>query len=366
MKLQTIQGFFLIDVDVAALNNAGKSDDNNVGNSVATKKIYKEEQTFAYASGQALGSWWRSTLQKNTWETSPVIRDQSVAFTAADPITYPDDDVFGYMRAEKDFAVDEQTGEVKKDAKGREIKENITLTRKGALNTSSLITAASVSIAKNFSTMSRHDGDPVPYQKEEYSGIMKGMFSLDMAQVGTFSNYNRSGFRNINEKLRQKAIEAGATDIIDPFEIDSKGLPRKLLRLPKDIRISRITDTLQALKILSGGAMQTNNLADITPKLIVLATMTTGNHPFSHIVGSEGQYNQKTFLNIDALKEVLFDYKQFITGTVFIGKRTGFWDCYIDQLKQLEQLGETYPPVKFGSIGQVIDEYCKQVERQLI
>ena len=34
--------------------------------------------------------------------------------------------------------------------------------------------------------MARQEGDSVPYGKQEYSAVMKGMFSLDLNQVGTF------------------------------------------------------------------------------------------------------------------------------------------------------------------------------------
>ncbi len=39
--MKTTQGFLLIDVDVAALNNAGNDPTTNLDNAVATKKIKK-------------------------------------------------------------------------------------------------------------------------------------------------------------------------------------------------------------------------------------------------------------------------------------------------------------------------------------
>lgn len=367
MKLQTCQGYFLIDVDVAALNNAGTSTEKNVENGIATKKIYKQGKTHVYVAGQALGYWWRTTLQKNTWETSPLVRDNKAIFTAANPIVYADDDVFAYMKATKDFVHDDDGIVVMEKDKPK--KEDVTVTRISPLKTSAIISAAAVSIAKNFSVMARQEGNPAPYTKEEYSAIMKCQFSLDLAAVGTFSNYNRAGYKNLSEKLKTEALEAGCKEIDDPFETDAKGNPRKLIRMPKDVRISRITDTLQALKILSGGAMQTNNMADVTPKFIILSTMVTGNHPFSHIVGqmsNVGDFENVAFLNFEALKEVLKDYNKYFRGTVFIGKRKGFWDEYESELKALEEPVAGVPTVKFGTIGETIDAYCKQVEEQLV
>ena len=42
------------------------------------------------------------------WDLSPITRDGKIAFTNADPLKFPDDDVFGYMRAAKDAELDEK------------------------------------------------------------------------------------------------------------------------------------------------------------------------------------------------------------------------------------------------------------------
>ena len=95
-----IQGFVLLDVDVAALNNAGKDVSSNFENAIKTKSVYKNGQSYVYVSGQAWRYWWRDTLQKvYGWSLSPVSREKSIAYTNANPVDYPDDDIFGYMRA---------------------------------------------------------------------------------------------------------------------------------------------------------------------------------------------------------------------------------------------------------------------------
>lgn len=364
MNLKT-QGFILLDVDVVALNNAGKSTSSNFDNAVATKKVFKNGRSYTYVSGQAWRYWWREALQKNHgWVMSPITRENKIAFTAADPIKYPDDDIFGYMKAAKDVVVDEE-GKAVLDKKGKEQTENVTVTRVSPLKNSVIVSVGSTRPAENWSSMARQEGDSVPYIKEEYSAIMKGMFSLDIEQAGTFSNYNKTGFKNLTEKLKDEAIAAGATEIDDLFVKDGKGNAQKIIRLNSDIRIKRIEDTIQALKTISGGAMQTNNMTDVTPKFIVLATTLTGNHPFSHIASSEGINSDKVYLNIDGIKEVLKDYKSQILGIVFIGKRTGFLDEDSVALKELENLGDEYAKVMTGSINEAIDSYCKQLKEQL-
>lgn len=348
------QGFILIDVDVVALNNAGKNTQSNFDNAVSTKKIYKEGKSFVYVSGQAWRYWWRDTLQKTfNWNLSPITREAKIAFTAANPIEFADDDIFGYMKAAIEEIIDD---------KGKVKKENITVTRVSPLKNSVLVSVGSVRPVENWSSMARQDGDSVPYGKQEYSAIMKGMFSLDLEQAGTFATYNKTGFKNLTDVLKKEALENGATEVEDKFMKDDKGNPYKLIRLADKIREKRIVETIQALKHISGGAMQTNNMGDVTPKFIILATLNSGNHPFSHIASATGKDNDIVDLNIDALSEVLSDYKENFQGTVFIGRRTGFLDEKANSLKALE---EKFSNVKILTINEAIDQYTVQLKSQL-
>lgn len=350
MKNIKTQGFVLLDVDVVALNNAGKSTMSNFDNAVATKSIFKNGKSYVYVSGQAWRYWWREALQKNMgWDLSPVIRDAKIAYTNANPIAYPDDDVFGYMRA---------ATEKVKDDKGKEKSVNITVTRVSPLKNSAIISVAAVRPVENWSSMARQGGDSVPYGKQEYSAVMKGMFSLDLSMIGTFSNYNKTGFQNLSEVLKQEALAKGAVEIDDQFMTN-----QKLIRLDKSLREKRIIDTIKALKYISGGAMQTNNMGDVTPKFIVLATTNTGNHPFSHIVKTTGDWDDVAVLNIEGIKEILKDYKETIVGQVFIGKRSGFLD---DENEALEKIAEENQGlVVWGTVNDVIDIYCEQLKTQL-
>ncbi len=362
MNLKT-QGFILLDVDVVALNNAGKSTTSNFDNAVATKKIFKNGRGYTYVSGQAWRYWWRETLKQNhAWVLSPITREAKIAFTEANPFLYADDDVFGYMKAAKDVKRDDDGNPIL-DKKGKEEKENVTVTRISPLKNSVIISVGSTRTVENWSSMARQEGDSVPYSKEEYSAIMKGMFSIDLFQVGTFATYNKTGFKNLTEKGIEEASNFNAIEINDPFVKDKNGEAKKLVQLPQITRIQRITETIAALKTISGGAMQTNNMADVTPKFIILTSMNSGNHPFSHIAKSEGINNDKVVLNIEGIKEVLNDYKDQFQGTVFIGKRSGFMDEYNEELKALEA---EFANVKVLTVNQAIDQYCEQVKTQIV
>lgn len=364
MKNIKTQGFILIDVDVVALNNAGKNTQSNNDNAIATKSIRKNGRSYVYVSGQAWRYWWREALQKNLgWDLSPITRDGKIAFTNADPLKFPDDDVFGYMRAAKDAELDEN-GEPVKDKKGNIKMTNVTVTRVSPLKNSAIISVASVRPEESWSSMSRQQGDAVPYEKQEYCAIMKGMFSLDLSMVGAFSNYDRTGYKNLSITLLEEAIKNGAEQIDDPFVFDAKGQPKKMIRLAKDIRKKRANDTIQALKTISGGAMQTNNMGDVTPKFVILATTTTGNHPFSHVVGSKGQRDEEMVFNFEGLVEVLKDYKDTFNGTIFIGRRIGFMDEIANDLKSLEAMKDI-PAVKVLPVNEAIDQYCEQMKVQI-
>ena len=350
MKNLKTQGFVLLDVDVVALNNAGKNNSTLNDNGVATKTILKNGRTYVYVSGQAWRYWWREALQKNCgWKLSPVIRDSKIAYTHANPVEYPDDDVFGYMRA---------ATEIVKNEKGKEKKENITVTRVSPLKNSAIVSVASVTVAENWSSMARQEGDSVPYTKQEYCAVMKGMFSLDLSMIGTFSNYNKTGYMNLSETSKQEALKKGATETDDPFVCN-----QKLIRLDREVRVQRAADTVKALKYISGGAMQTDNLGDVTPKFIILATTNTGNHPFSHVATAAGGFDKTAQLNVAGIEEVIEDYRDTFVGKIFIGKRSGFWD---EENEPLKALADKYKDlVVFGAVNEMIDAYSEQVKKQM-
>lgn len=360
MKNLKTQGFILIDVDVAALNNAGKSTTSNFDNAVATKTINKNGQKYTYVSGQAWRYWWRDTLQKQLdWELSPITRESKIAFTAANPIKYADDDIFGYMRAAKAAKLDKDGNEIT-DKRGNPKMENVTVTRVSPLKNSAIVSVASVATEENWSSMARQEGDSVPYSKEEYSAIMKGMFALDLTHSGTFSNYNKTGYKNLTDLLEKEALGNGATNIDDPYVTNAKGEPMQLVRLSKDVRQKRITDTIRALKFISGGAMQTSNMADVAPKFIILSTMNVGNHPFTHVVNSG--VNNRTFnLNIEGLKEILSDFKDQFEGKIYIGIRNGFLDKL--DVEALQKLSEDNKMLEIKTVNQAVDAYCEDVKK---
>jgi CRISPR-associated protein Cst2 len=190
---------------------------------------------------------------------------------------------------------------------------------------------------------------------DEYCAIMKGMFSIDLDQVGTFSMLARTGFMNINEGMKKEGLANGAVGVEDPLVKDSKGIPVKHLRLPIETRKQRTSQAILALKTLSGGAKLTTNLADVTPKLIILATFNSGNHPFSHLAVED---HGKARFSVQALLQVLHDYREQLAGNVFIGRRAGFMD---ELENELQEAVAANPVIKYGTVGDAIDNYVNSL-----
>ena len=342
---KTINGFMLIDAPWSALNNAGMDAGERTDNAVKVKVIRKGRDVYPYVSAQAVRYWWRETLQKKFgWNLSPIERGTKVAYTSADPIQYEDDDMFGYMRAAKEEV----------EVKGKTKKVDVTVTRISPLKNSPLLSIYPQSPTNDFGVMARQkEGDPVPYEHEFYSTIFKGIFSIDIDNVGKFYEIEKSGYQNMSPKLIEKAKEMG----IEHNEEE------KYWRLPVDIRRKRIKETILALPYLSGGAKLTEHLTDVSPKFLILAVIEGGNHIFMNVADENG-------INFDALSNVIDDYKDIILSDIYIAKREGFLDKMDEELsefgnKQWNQ-GQREIKVKINSINNTVIEFANTLDEFII
>lgn len=297
-------GLVLVDAPHSALNNAGTQAGQATENIVVVKTLRKGSQTYPYVSGQAWRNWWRTTLGDGFgWKLSPIEREKKIAFTAASPAEYDDDDVFGYMKAPK--------------GKSKE-----TVTRISPLKCSPLIAIAAQRPTDDFGVMARHEGDPVPYEHQFYSCILKGIFSLDLGAVGRFWTTNKTGYKNVTESYVPTIEQAGGrrADEASPWA------------LPREIRVRRAKQVLEALPVLSGGAKLTSHLTDVTPKLLALTVLDGGNHPFMNLMVERDGAAE---FSLPALRQVIADYSDRILDSVYIGRREGFMDELDDPLKEL-------------------------------
>lgn len=324
---KTVIGFMLVDAPHSALNNAGADAGDRTDNIVRVKSIRRGRKVYPYVSGQALRYWWRDTLkQRFNWKMSPISREKKIAFTSANPIEYDDDDVFGYMRALK-----------KKDGG--------TVTRISPLKNSPLISVIDQAPTQDFGVMARHEGDPVPYEHEFYSTVLKSIFSIDLDNLGVFYSAEKTGYKNMYPKLEKIAEEKG---LLHEEE-------NKKWTMSQDVRTRRAQDVIKALPYLQGGAKLTSHLTDVSPKFIVLVAIDGGNHIFMNIAKED---EGKAVIDIEALKEVINEYEDSLLTDVYIGRRKGFMDELEEPLKNL--VGENNK-IHVGTIKEAVDQFSDKI-----
>lgn len=344
-------GMVLVDTPHSALNMLGIDESLPDRTVTRIKKLKKGGMTYPYVSPQAWRYWWRKTLSEHfNWNLSPMFREEKQVFTAANPIEYPDDDVFGYMRAFKKGNV------------------NITVTRMSPLKNTPLVSLLPdrSSVTRDEGYASRHEGDPVPYSQEFYSTILKGAFSLDLDAVGKYTIIDKAGFKNL---LKVDEIPKNLSEVKSEYktimskaeEIKAK-INEKEWIMPKDIRKKRASETIKALRYIFGGAKQTQYLTDVTPKFVILAMFEGGINPFI----SEIVYEEKGEIKFDseALISRILEFKNILNPKkLFIGKDKGFMREWEDELKKVKNsLNEKGIEVVVTTVGDAIEKFAEEIE----
>lgn len=316
-----ITGLMLVDAPAAALNNSNQRiQGSGTDNTVAVKFIRTPRGgDYPYVSAQAFRAWLRGTLEQDQrWKaaTSPITRQKKGAFTEGDPLQFWDDDLFGYMRAEKRQAKGARAAAANDEKKD----DKDVVTRLSPFRVSTLVAIAPVNIVNDFGTMSRHDGDPVPFEHQFYHATLQGLWSLNLALAGTFSSRDKTGYKNLDEPLKKKAQAQGLTE-----------LPTGEYRLPTNERLQRVRALLDGLSHIEGGAKLTLHYTDISPVVVIMAVTRGGNHIFGHVVSNE--QGGLPSINIAALDEALRVGADDILSDVYIGWVRGYRDSAREQLE---------------------------------
>lgn len=295
-----ITGLLLIDAPASALNNGqGEETKGKV------KSIYVRGQgDFPYVSAQSFRFWLRNAMatQYPNMEASPVYSagagKKQQAFTKGDPIQFWDDDILGYMRAEK--------GE--------------TVTRVSPLRVSTVVSLAPVQLVDDFGVMSRvpkQAGDKegvLLHGHEFYRTTLQALFSFDLARVGTFTDVRRTGYQNLGEETK-KAAQQNRLSYLEPVNA---------YRMDSETRVQRVQATLRSLARLEGGAKQTLHYTDVSPALVIAAVTKGGNHLFGHTVkvGSDS----KPYIHSAALEQALSVFAGDLLSPLYVGRAQGFMD----------------------------------------
>ena len=367
MKVKMLTGLILIDAQLSALNNAGIDPTQRERNKMLVKKIrVRGNEYYPYASGQAFKRWWRDTiLEKFGWIPSPITREEKAAYTQGDPIVYEEDDVFGYMVTL---------------AKGEEGK-GLVYRRVAPLKSTPLISVFPQVISSDFGIFARGEtaAQPIPYEQEAYSTVLKGTFSVMLNQVGAFQLGRGKDLPSPTEadELRKKKIskdrieelERISAKLLEEAKTRGASITSDSITLPENERKKRIAETVTALGELTGGAKISDYLTDLTPKFIIAAVLSVANHIFMDVVkASDGS----TTVDSDILGEVVHDYHDRLLSPVFIGLRKGFFeDKEYDRMSAMQELplktsqGADKLDVKFGTPKQTIEaiaDFAKKME----
>ena len=310
-----ITGLLLIDAPASALNNLGNIPGARTDNTVGVKSIRtQKEGEFPYVSAQAFRYWLRETVEQNDkWQSAPIYREEKVAYTDANPLKYWDDDLFGYMRAPSKKTSAAKLRE-EDSSRADETPTTDTVTRISPFRVSTLVSLAPINVTNDFGVMSRHEGDPVPHEHQFYRATLRGLFSLDLREAGTFSYKQKTGYRNLDQVRQEMAAEMGLTHLESA----------KAYRLSDEARLERVGALLDGLAQLEGGAKQTIHYTDVAPPLVILAVTKGGNHIFGHVVGMNNKH-QPT-IKTAALQEALTVFADEILSDIYIGWTQGYLD----------------------------------------
>lgn len=284
---------YLTLVSFGSLNGSDKEADNIS----SIKKITRDTEQFPYVSAQAIRRALRDQLAvmgRTLSEGVAATIKKGAATTEQDPVKYIDDDLFGYMGTE----------EAKEGNKGTSKK------RTSPVRVSPLVSLhkyeGDLDFATNFMGVEA-GGDPNIFETEIHSGLYRGTILIELDRVGCGEGFTEE--------------------------------------LPNSEKSARVKDFLTAFKNLWTSGRQTRFLADISPKFIAAAMLTTKNPIFlESIVPKNGG------VNVELINETIEDYEKEIVEKVF-GARKGLFS---NLPEGTVSIGEA-----FDKMMEWIDEYYK-------
>lgn len=275
LKPNSITITYLSKVSFASLNGA----DKDVDNINPIKKItLNNGQELPYVSSQAIRRALRDKLEELGWELSEISEasaKKGAPKTMCNPRDYIDDDLFGYMNAEK----------------GEEGAKGSSTIRTSPIRVEALLSLdkyqGDLDFGTNFMGKGKKDAQgkdiqPNIFETEIHSGIYRGTILIELDRVGC-----KEGFEK---------------------------------ELTSDEKIKRVQGFIDAFQNLWTSGRQSRFLADISPKFIAAAYMKTKNPVFMEAV----DLIEPKKINVQELSTVKSDYDEFIIETVLAEQKAVF------------------------------------------
>ena len=374
--LTHIAGTFLIQAEGAFLNGAGLDSGEDRNATIPKTFLDIDEKgrriRVPYVSAQAWRRWLRLTFQsENPNELAAELKALSVNAkgnsdkigTEMNPVDFAEDDIFGYMRAEKGQGkskevVDENVDESSNDQENTDDAPKKTKTEKAkaVMRPSPFVSSILKSLRKDMTVLNDDEGfvhlkegSPLPYKTKFYNTQMQGVFGLNYERLGVFRN---DGDRiELDANLAKQFMGDGKVQIQEG--------KTNIYEIANNKRRERATMILKALSVLRGGAKQAQFGTDVSPKAIIVAGLNCGNLIFNDLFA---EMDGKPCIKIDALKQTIDDYQDRIVTPVFIGIREGYLhpQNYTD-LKQWIESEENKDNVRLLSPIKAVEALTEQL-----
>lgn len=306
-NLNNITGALLIDATAAFLNGAGLGtgeDKNKVIPKTYREKVNNRFEEVPYVSAQSWRRWLRNTTnEENGWMPSELkaIGDGSdkgttnKIATELNPFEFPEDDIFGYMKA------------------GAKNEESIQRTSPFK---SSILKGIRNMRVLNVDEAFVHlkEGTPLPYSTRFYSTHLEGFFNLEYYRLGVYDNMGS------HQELSQELVEKHS-DKYNSSDLRGGKFKRYTLKDTDKMRKIHASGLLKGLAYLRGGAKQAAFGADVSPKVLILAGMESANPVFNNLFVGTGEKPQ---LDIHTIKQLATDYQSKLATPIYIGIRANY------------------------------------------
>jgi len=273
------------------------------------KKTLIRQQPYPYVSAQAFRRWLRDTMTELGSLPSPAERvgkkqsKAQKATTAADPIQYADDDLFGYMKAT-----------AKSD-------DADTTLRDSPFMIGTLLAVEPARPTEDFGVMARGIDEPVLHSHEFYTADLAAPLLLDLPRIGTFTVPSACGAGKANYLTQEAAMQVADAVGAGADIVTFRGHPA--LRLPLAVRRERAALLLEALAEIAGGAKKGLHYGDRTPALLMLLTMDGGVNPLEFTI-SGADDGSGLQVRGDVLRAELKAWNGHWQPPVRVGWRPGF------------------------------------------
>lgn len=200
---------------------------------------------------------------------------------------------------------------------------------------------------------------PLPYTTRFYNTHLQGIFGLAFHRLGLFRNGgDREEIDNVlvdkYKSEKQLQVVRQPDKSAEVYELTDR-----------TIRQTRTEMILRSLVRLRGGAKQAQFGTDVSPKVIIVAGLSCGNLIFNDLFEDtkeivtnpregkdaeviESQVVGGVRLKLNTLKQVIWDYKDRLKTSVYIGVRSGYLSkTSEDELKKWTESQDKWNDIPF-------------------